>query len=37
VVRKTKGEKVTFEKIKRIEVYKTQNGRPISIDEEEVK
>ncbi len=37
VVRKTKGKKVAFEKIRRIEVYKTQNGRPISIDEEEVK
>ncbi len=37
VVRKTKGKRVAFGKIRRIEVYKTQNGRPISIDEEEVK
>ena len=37
IVRKTTKKKVAFEKIRRIEVFKTQNGRPIFIGEEEVK
>ncbi len=37
VVRKVKEKKVAFERIKRIEVFKTQNGRPIFVGEEEVK
>ena len=37
IVRKAKKEKIAFEKIRRIEVHKTQNGRPIFVGEEEVK
>lgn len=37
IVRKTMEKKVAFEKIRRIEVFKTQNGRPMFIGEEEVK
>ncbi len=37
IVRKAEKRKIAFEEIRRIEVFKTQNGRPIFVGEEEVK